>query len=437
MDSSRLTDRLRAIISPAGATPVRPMPGPAAGPSGGDALEQVLGGEWQEGAGDRCFVVERSVEPARAYGSTAVGGLAAQMAEAAAAAPLLAAGAESRPPFLFFDLETTGLSGGAGTLAFLVGCGWFDERGGFATRQYVLTRHADEPALLRAVCGEFARAGLLVSFNGRSFDAPMLEARCLFHRLRWNGRVRPHLDVLHPARRFWGARATREAENDCSLAALERRLFGIHRAGDVSGAEAPARYFAFVRTGDARPLAGVLDHNRQDLLSLAALTVRLLRLAHRGHAEASHPEEALALGRLYARAGLDAAACDALRHAVTIADSMPRGRTDAMRASSKDAGAAVKLEALRALALALRRARRYDEAAACWQRMLDMPFCPPHFLREANQALAVHHEHRARDLAAAKTFALRTLEAGLVRESWTEAARHRLARIERKLGFLE
>ena len=87
---------------------------------------------------------------------------------------------------MFFDLETTGLSGGAGTLAFLVGCGWFDDDGGFVTRQFLLARHADERALLEAVAAELARAGALVSFNGKSFDAPLLETRYLFHRLDWS-----------------------------------------------------------------------------------------------------------------------------------------------------------------------------------------------------------------------------------------------------------
>ena len=97
-------------------------------------------------------------------------------------AAVCAGGSSARPPFVFFDLETTGLSGGAGTLAFLVGCGWFDRDGSFVTRQFLLARHADERVLLEAVAAELARAGALVSFNGKSFDAPLLEGRYLFHR---------------------------------------------------------------------------------------------------------------------------------------------------------------------------------------------------------------------------------------------------------------
>ena len=108
---------------------------------------------------------------------------------------------------MFFDLETTGLSGGAGTLAFLVGCGWFERRRRVRDAAVPARRATPTSAtLLEAVAAELARAGALVSFNGKSFDAPLLEGRYLFHRLAWRGRELPHVDVLHPARRFWKPR---------------------------------------------------------------------------------------------------------------------------------------------------------------------------------------------------------------------------------------
>src|SRR5690349_23320589 len=154
-------------------------------------------------------------------------------------APMLSGGAPARAPFLFFDLETTGLNGGAGTYAFLVGCGWFDEDGGFVTEQHLLVDFASERPMLRAVARDLSRAGAIVSFNGKSFDAPVLETRYLFHRLDWFGTALPHLDVLHPARQFW-------KRDDCSLVALERHLVGHRRTGDVPGVQIPARYFHFV-----------------------------------------------------------------------------------------------------------------------------------------------------------------------------------------------
>jgi uncharacterized protein YprB with RNaseH-like and TPR domain len=427
MDASRISERLRAIIAPPGGgpPPSAPHTGALGRPEG--SLESALGGRWQPCRSGRCFVVERLVDGAATHGRRPVRDIAARLSGAAGAAALVGRRPSARPPFLFFDLETTGLNGGAGTLAFLVGIGRFDELGRFVTRQYVMARHADEPALLRAVSEELRTAGALVSFNGRAFDAPMLESRCLFHRFDWEGGAHPHLDMLHPARRFWRARSRwatpGEAAGECSLTALERRVFGIHRAGDIPGAEVPARYFEFVRTGDARPLVAVLDHNRQDLLSLAALTARLFHLVQAGEGSAANAREALELGHVYTRAGLDQRARDAFEKALAMCD-LPTASEPAV-------------EALRSLALSWRRARRHAEAARCWQRLLDVPGCPAHVAREANEALAIHHEHRARDLCTAKTFALRTLEAAVVRQGWSEAARHRLARIERKLGLLE
>jgi hypothetical protein len=126
-------------------------------------------------------------------------------------------------------------------------------------------------------------------------------------------------------------------------------------------------------------------------------------------------QEALALGRVYDRASLDARARECFQLALVM-----------------DSSAAVRLASLRHLAVAARRARRFDEAAAYWQHVLEMPGCTAQLRREANQALAIHHEHRVRDLAGAKMFALKSLEMNS-RPGWAHAVQHRLARIERKM----
>jgi uncharacterized protein YprB with RNaseH-like and TPR domain len=371
----------------------------------------VLGGEWHEG----CFVVNRVWEKSARHGREQVGALADQLAGAAPEASFFANGAPARPPFMFFDLETTGLSGGAGTQAFLVGCGWF-ESDRFLTRQFVLTRHADERPMLENVARQFAGAGALVSFNGKSFDATILETRYLFHRLKWFALDLPHVDVLHPARQFW-------RRDDCSLSSLERQLVGHRRVRDVSGFEIPGRYFQFVRTGDPGPLCVVLEHNRLDLLSLAALTSRLLHLACRGAESVRDAREAVALGHVYSRAGLDGRARDAYRKALALCRA-PRGAFDT-----------AKIDALRGLALASRRARCYKEAADCWKELLAIRGCPANIAYEANQALAIHNEHRLRDLTSARSFALLNLEAAeeRMRPAWTAAVRHRLGRLDKKM----
>jgi uncharacterized protein YprB with RNaseH-like and TPR domain len=437
-----LADRLRAVVNPTGsapagsASPSAPPPpacpaAPRTGPSRFAGLEPALGGEWRDGPQGRSFVVARRYGPDARCGHSTIGELSARLAGVTEAAALVSA-PSARPPFLFFDLETTGLSGGAGTYAFMVGCGWFDSAAGFVTEQHLLVDYASERNMLQTVAAELARSGALVSFNGKSFDVPVLETRYAYNRLASPCTDLPHLDVLHPARRFW------ENGESCSLTALERQVLGASRTGDVPGFEIPGRYFQFIRSGDPGPLAPVFEHNRRDLLSLAGLTARLLHLIRSGPQETRHAREALALGRVYARGGMESRAAEAFEHALGLCDS---GQSAARRGEAT--GVAVEVEALRSLAIAARRARHYEAAAVRWRQVLDVPGCPRQILTEASEALAIHHEHRARDLATARMFALRTLEMrtleakSLARESrgtaWGDAVRHRLARIERKM----
>ena len=447
MEGAKLRDRLREVIGHRAALPLGPPADPSLpivnGPAEQDppypsagagslrgrlddrTVEQTLGGAWRVLAGGRSFLVERRTSSAGRHGRSVIGGLAERVVGSANAAALLAGGA-ARPPLVFFDLETTGLSGGAGTLAFLVGCGWFDDQGGFVTEQHLLVEPAAERSMLQAVAERLGAAGALVSFNGKSFDAPVLDTRYAFHRLEPVCTTLPHIDVLHPARRFWGARdgAQMLGPSPCSLVILEKQVLGARRSEDVAGFDIPSRYFQFLRTGDVRLLTSILEHNRRDLLSLAGLTARLLDMVENGPRGTLSAREALALGRVYLRAGLEARAREALVRAVGMSRA-PQGAFDPVRT-----------EGLRALALVLRRSRQFDEAAACWQQLFDMRGCPPAVTREAAEALAIHHEHRLQNLTGARTFAERSLEPGSG-PTWTSAVRHRLARIDRKLEALE
>lgn len=330
--------------------------------------------------------------------------------------PLEAAPEGATGPPLFLDLETTGLSGGAGTVAFLVGLGAFDPDGGFRTTQFFLGGFAGERAMLHAVAEAAAGHPLVVTYNGGSFDLPVMETRWLFHRLVPALEGLPHFDMLPPARRLW--RDTMSGgERSCRLVALEEALLGLRREGDVPGFEIPSRYFEFLRTGDAQPLEPVLLHNRFDLLSLAVLMARAQRLVREGPAVASHARECLALGRIYERAGQAEAAERAYRVAVDhpVSD----------RASSEHAWFA--------LARLLRRQRRHGEAAQAWRALLRHADRRGARGREAVEALAVHHEHRERDLALARALAQRALAAESD-PARRPPLRHRLARLDRKLA---
>ncbi len=448
MEPTKLTARLREVVRPPGTSPrpatARPaVVSPAESGPRLDRLARMLGAV-EDG---EILVVEREFAAPAAHGTATNQQYAAASRAYAPVLSRLAALTSRRPDerqgsldlslegdwrgrILFFDLETTGLSGGAGTCAFLVGCGWF-EADTFRTRQFFLPGYRAEPALLRALVPDLGAAGGVVTFNGRTFDLPLIEMRYLFHRMRSPFAAVAHLDLLHPARRLWRRRAPAISATgeiapagaaafvapattpSCALTALEDVILGVTRRGDVPGWEIPGRYFAYVRSGDPRPLLPVLEHNRLDLLSLAALTATVGSRIEGGAARTADPRECFALGRLYERLEEPTRAAECYRDAAEHGDPITRA------------------EALHWLAYRLRRERRYEEAAAAWGRVLDLSGAPCWIEHEAVEALAIYHEHRSHDLWTARSFAIRTLEqAGAAAE---EKARHRLARLERKL----
>lgn len=330
---------------------------------------------------------------------------------------------------MFVDLETTGLAGGAGTYAFLVGCGWF-EGTAFRVRQFFLSSYAAERGLLEDVADMLGAAGALVTYNGKAFDVPLIETRFLFHRMEPPAGGLPHVDMLHSARRLWRASSASaeagERPGACRLTLMEQAVLGHVREGDVPGFEIPSRYFHYVRTGNAELLDCVLEHNRLDLLALAMLTARAGRLLEEGAAGARTAREALGLGRTYERGGLAAEARACYARAAGTGLDRPYDDVDALTLA----------EALRAYGVVCRRARRHAEAADAWRRLLTLRGCPPRFAQEAADALAVHHEHRVCDLGAARQFAVQSLRFG-TSAARVEAARHRLTRIDRKLACPE
>ena len=166
---------------------------------------------------------------------------------------------------LFLDTETTGLGGGAGVLAFLVGLAWFDDAGRLVIEQLLLRRPGDERPLLERLAERVERAGVLVTYNGKTFDLPLLASRYVMNRLPALP-PRPHLDLLHVARRLHRARL-----GACRLVSLESDVLGFVRDGDIDGGDVAARYGHFLRTGDETALAQVVQHNAWDVVSMAAL----------------------------------------------------------------------------------------------------------------------------------------------------------------------
>jgi uncharacterized protein YprB with RNaseH-like and TPR domain len=173
---------------------------------------------------------------------------------------------------LHFDTETTGLAGGTGTRAFMIGAAdWVD--GHFRVRQLTITSMAAELAMLRVFAGWLSEDTVLVSYNGKSYDAPLLATRYRLARLKNPLQGLGHLDLLHPVRRRWKS----DWEN-CRLATAERQLLGVVREDDLPGSEAPAAWLTYLRGGSAANLRRVAHHNAQDLKSLAGVLLHLARM---------------------------------------------------------------------------------------------------------------------------------------------------------------
>ncbi len=286
-------------------------------------------------------------------------------------------------PLVCLDTETTGLGTAAGTVPFMCGLGlWDGER--FTVRQLVLPDHADEPALLDRLAGAIPSDAWLVTYNGRSFDWPLLESRFRLH-----GHGPPvhagHLDLLPLARQMW-----RHRLSDARLSTVEAGVAGVQRAGDLPGALIPERFFRFLRTGQGWLLADVVRHNRQDIASLA----RLLRVLAEGLCDAPalgamHPGDLCGLGRAYVRRGRLAEALDCFEAAVRGAPSVPA--TDAWAVPLHER---VAMERARTLA---RLGRRTDSLAA-WTALAEVG---GRLSGIAWIQVAKHREHHERDPVAA------------------------------------
>ena len=243
---------------------------------------------------------------------------------------------------VFLDTETTGLAGGAGTAAFLIGLGWVEgER--FRVRQYFMRDYHEEAALLHGLAEELRGFERVVTFNGKMFDLPLLDARFRLNRGRFPLGDAPHLDLLHPARRLWKARL-----ESCRLQSLEAALLGLRRSGDIPGEEIPQVYFDWVRRRDARALARVFEHNRQDIVSLAALAVLACQWVEEARAEDAR--DVFSLARVLERARLYERSEAEYRRALEIGAGELRGK------------------ALLRLAWRAKRAGEHARAAALWAR---------------------------------------------------------------------
>ncbi len=413
------------------ASPPAPAPQPpaplASGP-GGDLAARIGAEEIVTRAGP-CLVAATSYPLDETRGGwTLDAALAANGAAVAACSrDARLAGFDFRQA-AFLDTETSGLAGGAGTFAFMVGIGTF-EPGGYVVRQVFMRNPAEERALLHVVGELLARCRGLVTFNGRSFDAPLLTTRYALQREPSPLADLPHLDLLPAARQRWRLRLP-----SCALGALEHDILEFTRSQqDVPGWLIPSIYQEYARShGQPRPevlddMARVFYHNREDIVSMAPLAAMLCAPFDREVAwaqAASLPAvDWVSLGRCYEELDWHEASERAYR-----------------RALEAPLQAELRGLALRRLGLLLKRQERRDEAVAIWHDWITSvpgPDVTPY------EELAKHHEWQEPDFQAARKWTLwalhtaKQLPPGPAREETLAGLQHRLERLDRKLAAAE
>lgn len=314
--------------------------------------------------------------------------------------------------FAFLDTETSGMAGGTGTYAFMVGVGRFEGET-FRLAQFFLRDPSEEPAMLEALIEFLAPCKALVTFNGKAFDAPLLVTRYKLHDIPNPIRDFAHLDLLPLARRLWRDRLPSRA-----LKYLEENILGLPRTSEeVPGYEVPWLYFDYLRTGDATPLKGVFYHNAMDVVSMAALLRHMAAMLHdpfNGNVE--HGLDFIALGKLF----------EDMRQWDLAARLFEHGLTHEL--SESDFGSAVER-----LSHLQKRRGDVNEAVRLWEQAAAQGHIYAHV------ELAKHFEHRVRDMDEAKRWTMSALELvksselpAYVKKHWKHELDHRLARLKTK-----
>lgn len=317
--------------------------------------------------------------------------------------------------FAFLDTETSGLSGGTGTYAFLVGVGRFvDDR--FVLQQFFLRDPSEEPAMLEALIQFLAPCEALVTFNGKSFDAPLLTTRYKLHRIPVPFKNYAHLDLLPLARRLWRDRLPSRA-----LKYLEEHVLNFTRASEeVPGYEIPWLYFDYLRTRDARPLGGVFYHNAMDVAAMAALLNHVSEMIadpHGGRVE--HGLDFVALGKLF----------EDLNRWDEAARLFERGLETGLAESDFEM-------AVRRLSALQKKRGDVEQALRLWRQAAKKGHIYAHI------ELAKYYEHKQRDAKSALKWAKSARQEAeraelpaYIRKHWLAEIDHRLARLERKAGL--
>ena len=365
-------------------------------------VEEWLSGQEVETAHGKHFETEKPFERPRRHGSMDVGDLAdlpPDLFDAIASGDVPAC-----PPhrWAFLDTETTGLAGGSGTYAFLIGVGRITPEG-FRVRQFFMREHCEESSLLAGLSEHLSEFDVLVTYNGKTYDLPLLETRYRMSRMRPPFARMPHLDLLFGARRLWKLRF-----DSCRLVDLENQILGVEREGDLPGEMIPYVYFEYLRTGEAFRLVPILHHNAMDILTLACLS-GVVPWAFRSPEQAmvNHGAEMVGLGRWFVKAEQYDRSLELFRRAIQ------RGLKDELL-----------FRTMWDVAVLEKKCGRDDAALAA---LIELTECRNPFRAAALEELAKHYEHREKNY----TMALEMTRAALQIED-TPELRKREARLDKR-----
>ncbi len=285
--------------------------------------------------------------------------------------------------WLFLDTETTSLAGGTGTYAFLIGLAWWDA-GALQVEQFFMRDFGEEHAILHEVAARLAERPVLVTFNGKAFDWPLLENRFTMTRSIAVPRLAAHLDLLHPARALWKLRLGSVRLVELERHVLDAARLGWHRQDDVLAALIPQHYFDYLRGGPAEPLAAVVRHNQMDLRGLAALVGKIDALLASDDGGDVESLDLFGLSRFLQRRGESQRAHSACTQAIDL--GLPK----------EYAG-----QARRELALLAKRRGEHERAAALWHELVKDQRNGAH----ACEQLAAYYERKKKDFERALEFA--------------------------------
>jgi uncharacterized protein YprB with RNaseH-like and TPR domain len=317
---------------------------------------------------------------------------------------------------VFLDTETTGLAGGTGTYAFLVGLGFF-KNDLFKLKQYFMRDLHEEKALLLSLQKDLERFDFVVSYNGKRYDIPLLNTRFIVNRIRFESGNLLHLDLLYPTRRVWKRRLA-----DCSLSNVESRILNVYRKSDVPGEMVPQIYFDFIRLGETQLLKRVFDHNAYDIVSMVSLLKALCICFDNPETEkVLDPVDLYSLGRFHFLSG-------ETQKSIRFFNLASQGSLDDE----------LTLETGKLCSLAHKKLGGWREAEEIWLNLIKKH--PENFF--SYEELAKYYEHKVKDYPEALSFVNKAikridinsfLEDDFKTKDVRDSFSYRKRRLERKL----